>query len=428
MTPSTLPSLNPVAKYLLKRREAILSDWRDRVDAEPEGSVAARLAKREFYDHIPAVLNALHAALLRHDTSEKPEVDAAAGHGAHRWQQGFDLKQMTQEWRHLHQSLLSEIERFAESSTELPRESLAAVRHITAGVIHEGVARSVCEFNRLQQLEAEARARDLESMLSRHAEDGLGRGESLRAVSHDLRGSLSIVRSAADLLEHTSSDDERKEIVGYIRSAADDVTAMLTSLLDLARLEAGLEQRVDEPFDAADLLMEICHSSRQLAEAKGLRIETRGPVSLAVRGDKIKVRRVVQNLLLNALKYTDEGGVEVRWQGEPNERWSFCVQDTGPGLPVGTAAKIESELAEATQQARKAGASTACTVENIGLAGSGEASKDPELTRPLMRHGEGIGLAIVRRLTDLLDATLEVETHAGKGTTFRVVLPRDYRA
>lgn len=159
-----------------------------------------------------------------------------------------------------------------------------------------------------------------------------------------------------------------------------------------------------------------------------MQIKSHGPVSLAVRGDKIKVRRVVQNLLLNALKYTDKGGVEIRWQGEPNSRWSFCVQDTGPGLPMGTAAKIESELSEATQRAKETGTAAACTVEDIDVGGPREASQNPELTRPLMRHGEGIGLAIVRRLTDLLDATLEVETRPGKGTTFRVLLPREYRA
>lgn len=427
MTPApTLPSIDPLARHLLKRREAILADWRDRVDDEPESSIAARLAKREFYDHIPAVLNELHAALLRRDMAAKPEVDAAAGHGAHRWQQGFDLRQMTREWRHLHQTLIHEIETFAETTADVPREGLAAAREITAGVIHEGVARSVCEFDRLQQLEAEARARDLETMLSRHAEEGLSRGESMRAVSHDLRGSLSIIRSAADLLEQTTSDEERLEIAGYIRSAADDVTSMLTSLLDLARLEAGLEKRADEPFDAADLLQELCHSSRPLAEGKGLRIAAHGPVSLAVRGDKLKVRRIVQNLLLNALKYTDKGGVEIRWQGEPNSRWSFCICDTGPGLPVGTGAHIESELAEATLEARKAGAAPACTAEEVELDSSGPAPSNPEPSRRLVRHGEGIGLAIVRRLSDLLDATLEVDSRPGQGTTFRVLLPREY--
>jgi signal transduction histidine kinase len=426
-TPSTVPSLDPLAKHLLKRREAILAEWRDRVDDEPEGSVAARLAKREFYDHIPAVLNELHAALLRRDANETPHVDAAAGHGAHRWQQGMDLKQMTREWRHLHQTLIHEIEAFAASATDVPYEALGVAREITAGIVHEGVARSVCEFDRLQQVEAEARARDLETMLSRHAEDGLSRGESMRAVSHDLRGSLSIIRSAADLLEQTTSDEERLEIAGYIRSAADDVTSMLTSLLDLARLEAGLETRADEPFDAADLMQELCRSSRPLAEGKGLRITAHGPVSLAVRGDKLKVRRVVQNLLLNALKYTEEGGVEIRWQGEPNDRWSFCVCDTGPGLPVGTGAQIESELAEATQEARKAGAAPACTAEDVELDSPAPVVRKPEASRRLVRHGEGIGLAIVRRLSDLLDATLEVDSMPGRGTTFRVLLPRDYR-
>jgi signal transduction histidine kinase len=423
----TAPILDSLAAYLLKRREAILALWRKRVDAEPHSSVAARLAGREFYDHIPSVLNELHAALRRSDTSHHPKVTAGAGHGAHRWQQGFDLRQMTSEWGHLHQTLLREVETFAATS-DLSTELLATAREIIAAVVHEGVSGSVCEFHRLQQLEAEARARDLERLLSRHLEAGVTRGQSLRAASHDLRGSLSIIRSAAEVLDANDSEEERVEIAGMIRSAADDVTSMLSSLLDLARLEAGLEERTDESFDAAELLRELCRTSRPLAESKGLKLASHGPISLAVRGDRLKIRRIAQNLLLNALKYTEVGGVEVCWQGEPHRRWGFCVRDTGPGIPAGNAANLEGELSDATRKAREAHAAPECPPNEIDLSGtSGPSSvQDVSLPSSVDRHGEGIGLAIVRRLCELLDATLELDTEPGRGSTFHVVLPREY--
>ncbi|MBA3314705.1 MAG: HAMP domain-containing histidine kinase [Planctomycetota bacterium] len=425
-SPPTLPNLNALAVHLLKRRETILASWRRRVDHAPHNSNAAKLAGREFYDHVPAVLNELHAALVRHDTSDHPAVQSASGHGAHRWQQGLDLRQMTREWGHLHQALLREVDGFAGSSPDA--EMLSTAHRIISAVIHEGVTQSVCEFHRLQRLEAEARAKDLEQILSRHVEEGRSRGESLRAASHDLRGSLSIIRSAADILDGAVNEDERVEMVGLIRTAADDLRAMLTSLLDLARLEAGLEERRDEPFDAAELLRELCRTSRPLADSKRLKLAAHGPVSLAVRGDRLKVRRIVQNLLLNALKYTDVGGVEVCWQGEPHRRWSFCVRDTGPGLPAGTAANLEGELADVTSKAREASAAPECPPGQIDLSGGvGESRpEDPTLPASVDQHGEGIGLAIVRRLCELLDATLELETQQGRGTTFHVVLPRDY--
>lgn len=420
--------LDALAAFLLKRRDAILAIWRDRANQEPNASAAARLAGSEFYDHIPAVLNELHAALRRQEASEFPQVEAGAKHGAHRWQQGLDLRQMTREWAHLHQALLGEVEAFAATGSIDCDHTLSNAIKIIANVIHEGVSRSVCEFHRLQQLEAEARARDLEKVLSRYMEEGRTRGESLRAASHDLRGSLSIIHSATHVLDAVDDKAERAEMISLIRSAADDLAGMLTSLLDLARLEAGLEGRQIEPFDAAELLRDLCRTSGPLAEAKGLKLAAHGPVSLAVRGDKLKVRRVAQNLLLNALKYTEVGGVEVAWQGEPHNRWGFCVRDTGPGLPAGTAADLENELSEATEAARNIGASIPCPPSQIDLSGDVGPSVPYGTNFPssVDQHGEGIGLAIVRRLCELLDATLELDTRPGRGTTFRVLLPRDY--
>lgn len=421
--------INALAVHLLKRREAILAAWRSRVDSEAGGSSAAKLAAREFYDHIPAVLNELHSALLHAEVPGHETLNGGTGHGAHRWQQGLDLKQMAREWGHLHRTLLREAESFVASEPDFAPQSRVLAQDIIAAIIHEGVSDSVCEFHRLQKLEAEARAHDLERLLSRHVEEGASRGESLRAASHDLRGSLSIIRSAAEVLDMTDNPQERVEIVGMIRTAADDVAMMLSSLLDLARLEAGMEERHEEPFDAAELLRELCRTSRPLADGKQLKLAAHGPVSLAVRGDRLKVRRIAQNLLLNALKYTDRGGVEIRWQGEPHQRWGFCVTDTGPGLPAGTASQLEDELTNATRQAREMNAAPACPPTDIDLSGSVGSipSVDPTLPTSVEKHGEGIGLAIVRRLCELLDATLELDTKPGRGTTFHVLLPRDYR-
>ena len=156
-----------------------------------------------------------------------------------------------------------------------------------------------------------------------------------------------------------------------------------------------------------------------------------GPDSLLVHGDRAKVQRVLQNLLLNALKYTQSGGVTVIWgdgKSLDTQEWMFCVQDTGPGLDAGPGAPLARQLYEATQ--------TAHAVDDIHAAERTAVDMPTAPTVPAQSTtlpaselpGEGVGLSIVKRLCELLDASLELETSPGKGSTFRVVLPMRYDA
>ncbi|HEY5908365.1 MAG TPA: ATP-binding protein, partial [Vicinamibacteria bacterium] len=150
-----------------------------------------------------------------------------------------------------------------------------------------------------------------------------------------------------------------------------------------------------------------------------------GPPSLPVEGDASKVARIVQNLLLNALKYTRHGGVTVTWGDSlPNdaERWLVRVRDTGPGFPEGGGVPLATALEEATQEARQ--------IEGHPPAGPAHAAP-PRPARDVSfaesePHGEGIGLSIVKRICEILDATLELESDPGRGTTVSVILPRRY--
>jgi signal transduction histidine kinase len=195
--------------------------------------------------------------------------------------------------------------------------------------------------------------------------------------------------------------------------------------MDLARLEAGQEYRRLRRFDAADMLHEFCDSIRPLAAERNLFLKAQGPGSLPVVGDSVKILRIAQNLVLNALKVTARGGVCVQWQERNDsgaQQWVLCVQDTGPGFqPQSPAAPLESALRQATAESHELDASAGSAAEPAATLKS---QSDPRsLSVPA---GEGIGLSIVKRLCELLDASLELETAPGAGTTFRVVLPRAY--
>lgn len=135
-------------------------------------------------------------------------------------------------------------------------------------------------------------------------------------------------------------------------------------------------------------------------------------------------------LLLIALKYTQQGGVVVRWESRKEsdaERWMVSVQDIGPGFQAASSIPMVNQLRDATQEAHE-------VEDNATASGTSSNQDQPAVTlasqsqtRPLHQQaGEGIGLSIVKGLCDLLDATLELETGTGQGSTFRVTFPAVY--
>lgn len=176
-----------------------------------------------------------------------------------------------------------------------------------------------------------------------------------------------------------------------------------------------------KPLDAGALLSALCDQLQAGAAARGLVLRAEGPPNLGVEGDEVKTRRIAQNLLTNALRYTQQGGVTVNWELSEQgdfDRWVLTVQDTGPGAQRGAQAPLIDELQRIGESARS-------RVEQRHPQGPapGNPASPPH---PGGGHGEGIGLSIVKHLCQLLDSTLEFETNPAGGSTFRVVFPRRY--
>ena len=200
--------------------------------------------------------------------------------------------------------------------------------------------------------------------------------------------------------------------------------------MDQARLEAGQERRNIAHFDVASLLKDFCDGARPLAAERNLFLVAKGPMPLMIDGDAAKIQRIVQNLVLNALKVTEQGGIKVTWEAGEKERqnqWLLCVQDSGPGYKRGSATPIERVLKQATDEAHEAEQRNVGPGEHPSETDSAPTLASQTATsRAPVPSGEGIGLAIVKRLCELLDASLELESSEGEGTTFRMIFPRGY--
>ncbi|MEO8629324.1 MAG: HAMP domain-containing sensor histidine kinase, partial [Betaproteobacteria bacterium] len=414
--------LRAVAAHLLTRRPAILKAWREAVKGDPALATAAALTRHKFNDHIPVVLDAFQCELQSGDPEMESNDDALRGgaqHGAHRWQEGYNVGEVTREWHHLHGCVLDELEAYGRDHAELESNVMPKVRRALLDLCGDGVSSSVSEYARLQQAAAGGRVTDLERALEQVNALQHQRAEVWREAAHDLRNSVGLVSNATVLLNHSAATDSiRSKSMNTLQTGVASLKSMLNDLLNLARLEAGQDQRQIAPLDAALLLSELCENTQPNALERGLFLRARGPASLHIEGDAAKIQRVAQNLLVNALQYTMRGGVTVSWALGDGKRWSLCIEDTGPGLELGAGPPILSELRAITADHDSVSDGKASAPdENANRAAETVTTLQPE------HPSEGIGLSIVKQLCELLDASLEFESEPGKGSLFRVIFP-----
>ena len=245
------------------------------------------------------------------------------------------------------------------------------------------------ELDRRVAAEAEARgARDAAESASR------AKSEFLATMSHELRTPLNGVIGTAELLLATPLDRTQREHAAIMQSCADHLLAIISGILDFARIESGRIELESTDFPVRGVVGEALRLIDAPARSKGLALADEfGPdVPDAVAGDPARLRQILVNLLGNAVKFTARGGVTVRVALVSRDAGGvtlrFAVVDSGIGIP----AERQADLFEAFTQA------DASTTRRYG--------------------GTGLGLAICRRLARLMDGDIGVESEPGRGATF----------
>ncbi|MGH8258656.1 MAG: ATP-binding protein [Steroidobacteraceae bacterium] len=433
MTPDAQSQLHALAGHLRQRRNDLLVLWRDAVRRDPELTTSASLSRSALDDHIPKILADLERRLRAEHAMDATQVDLeqrqdAAEHGRHRWQQGYDIRETMREWGHLQSIVLDELERYSEAHPSLERSVLATARASLAALCMEGNCESAARHVRLQQTEAASLLRDFETTLAALQALENERASLLRETAHDLRGSVGVIANTTALLASPAVSGARRDhFYDLLQKRIRSMGTLLTDLVDLARLEAGKDPPEIESFDAAARIREYCDLLRPLAAERNLFLRYDGPRSLPVEGDLLKLQRIVQNLLLNAMHATQRGGIIVRSSREGERQWALSIADTGPGFALQSVGPLRHALKTATDEAHRVAIEGAVQGPDATRAQS-----DPPLAAASgpgsasLPSGEGIGLSIVKRLCDALGATVELETAPGHGTTIRILFPLRY--
>jgi|GEM_PF-5550455 len=236
-----------------------------------------------------------------------------------------------------------------------------------------------------------AHERALESARAVAEESARLKSAFLASMSHEIRTPLTAVIGFAELLAEEVPDAQR-EMAEAIAGGGRRLLATLNSVLDLARLDAGRQSLALRPLDVADALRRGTDLLRPLAERRGLALTYEGPASFVVPADEGALDRVLVNLLGNALKFTEHGGVTVTL-APTDDALVLAVADTGIGMDAAFLPHVFSEFRQESEGERRS------------------------------HEGSGLGLAITRRLVELMNGTITVTSERGAGTTFTVRLP-----
>lgn len=430
--PDTQVELAALAEHMKSRREAVLQAWQTAVRQDPELTSGDALPRGQLFDHIPALLLAFErelgkspaagvtatagvaAAVGAADAAKGAAQEPAAAHGLQRWRQGYDLREVTRELGKLNECVVAELDNHTAANPSISHAATATARRIWAALCSTGIEESVAQYFELQQQEAAGQVKDLESALKEIQQLEQQRADLWRQAAHDLRGNLSVVANVTVGLTHSGlHESSRDEFVRILMRNVTSLHHLLDDVTSLARLQAGREHRRIEPIDVTPIMLQLCEGIRPLAQQRHLFLRCDGPPGFAADGDPVKIRRIAQNLILNAVKFTREGGITVTWgdsETHDPKRWQLCIQDSGPGFH----SSAGKPMAQALDVQR-------------GSEVNGVPEARSEASPPVQNEtGEGIGLSIVKRLCDMLDATIEMKSVANVGTTFRILFPRKY--
>jgi two-component system, OmpR family, phosphate regulon sensor histidine kinase PhoR len=368
----SIQNLDELGALIKRERDFLLSQWREQVRQLPS---AKHLDAPTLNDHVPALIDELATAfhLASEQTIPEAVLDGSPPvHGRLRFQSGFDIVEVVAEYNILRGCIHDLAEK---RGINLEGKAF----HILNRVLDEAIGLAVQTFATNQALEVQRR-----------------RDEYLAFVAHDLRSPLNAISLAANVLHKTfpgqGDSAQTAPMLKTLHRNVQRLESLVEKVLkesDHVRTETGVKLERRE-FDLWPLVESLIHDLYPVAGTASTQLTNEVPEDLTVYADASLLKRVFQNLVANAIKYTPRGEVVIGAQETGAEGSLECwVSDNGAGIP-------EDRL---------------------------EIIFDKQETDPEREGGTGLGLAIVKTFVEAHGGMITVESKEGVGSTFRFTLP-----
>lgn len=397
------------SQALNNKIDTIVKNWVESVRQDVEIESAKHLTYKAVRDGLPFVLRALVTMLSQSEESDlRTLVEKSLEHGDLRAEQGYDAEEIAREYRLLRQVIFSSLE--PDLLLGSPQEMLRAVRLIDLA-IDEMIARCFKSYtlHRLQELhdlsnQLTLTNQELSRMVRAHQ-------DNLSHLAHELKNPLNSIIGYSNLFlrqqqrkNHEVKDSSANlDHIERVLRNGQQLLRLINDALEVSRYEDGTMKLRLEPTDVRSLINEVIKVLEPSACAKELQLvvdcdsaSASSCVSRApdqVLTDSLRLQQIVMNLISNAIRYTQSGGVTVTCCLLADNQWSISVRDTGIGIAPEDQAHIFDPFF-------RAGDSSSYLPDSTGL-----------------------GLAIVSRLVKLLQGDIQLVSEVGIGSTFTAIFP-----
>lgn len=386
-------------EHLTKSRDKVTQAWLAAIQASPDFATPASVSLKQLTNQIADVYDDM-VDYLRVGVENPRAGQSLAVHGSQRWTHHFRISDLAREILLLRSVVSRELDGFQTTCPQplaAPADQLARVR--LTQYFDKAIIDAVRQFTTDQQAHTDEndrlltdRTKAAESAADDFQQTDVDRLRLLQVIAHELRNFLNAASLTTEALRDEGDPQAREEMEATLDRNHQQMGSLLNHLLEAAPILSGHEPLQLAPLNLFGFTRQEARSLERMATAKNLcfRYEVASDIE-EVKSDEAKLRRVVVNLVQNAIKYTDAGSVILAVSRPDTSHWELRVSDTGPGIPTEHRAKIFEEFHR--------------------IPGSEG------------REGTGLGLAIVKHLVGLLGGQIRVESEVGQGTSFHVLFP-----
>lgn len=279
---------------------------------------------------------------------------------------------------------------------------LLAIFALSLGIVMILFSMETPDYQKLMETmdELERTRREAEKAKEKALEASMAKSNFLANMSHEIRTPINSILGMDEMLLRETLDERQRVYAKNIQSAGNSLLSIINDILDFSKIESGNMDIISVEYELENLLRDCYNMIYMRASEKGLEVRFHGDARIpkVLYGDEVRVRQIITNILNNAVKYTEQGYVELqvnyRETGTEKIELQIAVKDSGIGI----------------------------SPENKKYLFSSFKRLDEERNRHI--EGTGLGLAITKQLLDQMDGAVWVESEVGKGSTFFIVLPQ----